>query len=79
MSDAKTVLDEHDLLLWCFIQNYHQDKSNAAIHCAPVRFSPITFRLATALTAHWPEGEDITSEMGEILGHIGKYPEDPGR
>lgn len=79
MSDAKIPLTEHDLLLWCFTQNYHLDKSNAAIHCAPVRFSPITFRLATALTAHWPEGEDITSEMSEVLGHIGAYAEDRGR
>lgn len=56
----------------------NQDKSNAAIHCAPVRFSPITFRLAEALVASY-EGWIDNALVIEVLGDVGKYREDPGR
>jgi hypothetical protein len=69
----------NDVLLWCFQQNYSLDKSNAAIHCAPVRFNPITFRLYEALMAGWPEEEDITQELAEVRSHYGAYEEDRGR
>jgi hypothetical protein len=73
-------MDVHEVLLWCFEQNYHADKMNAAIHCAPVRFSPLTFRLYEKLWAMiWPKGMDITQEMAEVRSHIGDYEEDPGR
>jgi len=68
-----------DILLWCFKQNYHADKMNACVHCAPVRFSPITFRLLLALADQWPPGEDITQEMAEVRSHIGQYELDLGR
>jgi hypothetical protein len=58
-----------------FFQNYHLDNSNAAIHLAGVKFSPITFRLAVAL-----EGlVNDTGEIEEVLAHRGRYEEDPGR
>ena len=64
---------------WAF-QNFEAlDRANAAIHCAPVRYSPITFRLADALNAVWPEGEDITEEMARVRAHVGMYEQDPGR
>ena len=73
------MFDFTDILIWCFLQNYHLDKSNACIHCAPVRFSPITFRLYQALMAIIPDDEDITQEMAEVKTHIGAYEEDKGR
>jgi hypothetical protein len=68
-----------DALLWAFEHLYHQDKANACMHCAPVRFSPLTFRLAEALRDDWSEHEDYTQELAEALNHLGKYEEDPGR
>jgi hypothetical protein len=68
-----------DVLLWCFQQNYHLDKSNACVHCAPVKFSPITFKLYTALIEQWPIEEDITQEMAEIASHLEMYELDHGR
>ena len=68
-----------EVLLWCFQQNYHADKMNAAVHCAPVRFSPITFRLCEALLETWGELDDITAEMAVVRAHSGMYAEDVGR
>ncbi len=70
---------QEEVLLWCFQQNYHLDKSNACVHCSPVRFSPITFRLYQALIVGWPYDEDITAEMAEVRTHHGQYEEDKGR
>lgn len=63
-----------ELLRWCLQHFRRLDESNAAIHCAPVRYSPITFRLAETLA----ERGDF-SEVGEVIAHRGLYPEDPGR
>ncbi len=68
-----------DTALWCFLQNYHLDKSNACVHLAPVRFSPITFRLSLILSASWPEDEDVLPELAEVRDHVGRYEEDKGR
>jgi hypothetical protein len=68
-----------DALLWAFEHLYHQDKANAALHCAPVKFSPLTFRLAEALEGDWSPLEDFTRELDEVLHHRGSYPEDRGR
>lgn len=68
-----------EVLLWCFQQNYHADKMNAAVHCAPVRFSPLTFRIYEALMEGWSGGQDITQEMAEVAHHRGSYEEDKGR
>ncbi len=68
-----------EVLLWCFQYHYNLDKSNAATHCSPVRFSPLTFRIYQGLMAFWPEEEDITQEMAEVKSHFGAYEEDKGR
>jgi hypothetical protein len=73
-------MDTDDILLWCFLQNYHLDKSNACVHCAPVRFSPLTFRIYEKLVQVWlAVGEKFTVEMAEVRDHLGKYEEDQGR
>lgn len=72
------MINVTDILLWCFQQNYHMDKSNADVHCAAVRFSPITFRLYEALMQVWND-EDITAELAEVRSHHGAYAEDSGR
>jgi len=64
-----------DALLWAFEYLYHMDKANACMHCAPVRFSPITFRLAETLSAYQRANEMVA----EVMAHKGKYEEDPGR
>lgn len=73
------MFDFIDPIQWAFLQNYHLDKSNACVHCSPVRFSPITFRLYQALNNLWPQDEDITQEMAEVRDHVGAYQEDRGR
>lgn len=65
--------------LWAFQYFELYDRTNAQVHCAPVRYSPITFRLAVALRDAWPLNELITPEMAEVLRHVGAYPPDPGR
>jgi hypothetical protein len=68
-----------DPVQWAFLQNYHLDKSNACVHCAPVRFSPLTFRLLQVLMNLWDPDEDITTEMAEAHSHLGQYELDKGR
>ena len=65
--------------LWALQYHEATDRANATVHCAPVRYSPITFRLARALEAWWPAGEDIIEEMARVRSHRGKYQEDSGR
>jgi len=60
---------------WALVHFLAADNSNAAIHTAPVRYSPITFRLAEALHE---EGYD-SAAVDEVLSHSGKYEEDKGR
>ena len=62
---------------YAFDHFYHLDKANAAIHCAKVQFSPITFRLAEALA----ENDDGFRKafVVEVLSHKGLYEEDRGR
>lgn len=72
-----------DVLYQCLRHFVHLDESNAAIHCAPVRYSPITFRLAEELDAQshtrgeWPTEDD--GAISRVLSHIGQYDEDAGR
>lgn len=62
-----------DAIAWALQYFKSMDEANAAIHCAPVRYSPITFRLAELLDA------EIDSAAEEVLRHRGKYEEDRGR
>ena len=69
-----------------FLHFYHIDHSNAVIHMAPVRYSPITFRLAEALADNthgiymvlvnegWSE-----RELHYVMADKGRYAEDKGR
>jgi hypothetical protein len=73
------MIPDIEPVLWAFEHFYHMDSANAKIHCAPVRFSPITFRLCDYLMAAWRDGEDITEEMGIVSRHVGQYAMDKGR
>jgi hypothetical protein len=73
------VMPNNDIALWCFDHFFHMDKANACMHCAPVKFSPITFRCYQALIEQWPVDEDITQELAEVGNHFGKYELDAGR
>lgn len=72
-------MDDHMLFSWCFTHFYHLDMANAAIHNAPVRYSPITFRLAERL-----DGYDLGSgiqqaAVSNVMRDKGRYAEDTGR
>jgi hypothetical protein len=67
-----------EILYQCLRQNAHLDESNAAIHTAPVRYSPLTFRIAEYLWNHFPSYRDNTLLHSVILDS-GQYEEDPGR
>jgi hypothetical protein len=56
----------------------HTDEASAAMHCAGVRYSPITFRLAEAL-APISEALSMTTEVARVMAHVGQYAEDTGR
>jgi len=64
-----------------FLHMYHMDCANAAIHCANVRFSPITFRLQEALSASEAGtlSSDVSFAWDVVKQANGQYPEDPGR
>ena len=71
-----------DQVLWeCFRNFASMDEANAAIHCSPVRYSPITFRVAEQLAAI-PRG-NLTFRnakwLDTVLRDRGSYPEDVGR
>jgi hypothetical protein len=75
---AKMTDDLTKAACWAFEHFYHLDQSNAQIHCAPVRFSPITFRLAEALSEY---GAYITDNfhLRQVIEARGQYAEDKGR
>lgn len=67
--------------LWA-LQHFEQmDVANGAIHCAPVRYSPITFRLARALrdAGVADHHDEVANEIHRVLEHDGAYEEDTGR
>jgi hypothetical protein len=82
----QTIKTATNALLWSLAQNYHLDKSNAAIHNAEVRFSPITFRIVEALgdmaeDLDWKVEalQDYWGMLNEVQQAKGAYPEDTGR
>ena len=69
MSEPEAVLAD------CLRYFAHRDESNAALHGSQVRYSPITFRIAEALTA-----SDRPSHLAfDVMSHAGRYEEDRGR
>ena len=62
---------------WAFEHFVHLDRANAKIHCAPVRYSPLTFRLAEALTQAGLI--DQAPYVAEVMKDRGAYEEDKGR
>jgi len=68
-----------DVLYQAFRQNYHLDNANAAVHCAEVRYSPLTFRLAEEIHVHVLVSNDVMPDVYSVLLDRGAYPEDPGR
>jgi len=70
---------ERDAVQWAFEHFYHMDCANAKVHCAPVKFSPITFNMYHLLMMWWPDGEDITQEMAHVMTDVDKYELDAGR
>jgi hypothetical protein len=71
-----------DQVLWeCFVHFVHTDEANAAIHMAPVRYSPITFRLTEHLALipeSWMTPRNF-AVLREVHDALGKYAEDTGR
>jgi len=74
-----------DVLRQCLRHFVHLDHSNAAIHTAPVRYSPITFRLAEVLMQSFPAAHESGGDpmddlmVRQVYEHIGQYAEDAGR
>lgn len=63
--------------IWhAFLHVYHQDHANAAMHCANVRYSPITFRLAELIRRNWAINDP---QLIAVIDDLGKYEEDKGR
>lgn len=68
------------VLLECLRHFVHLDKSNAAIHCGEVRYSPLTFRIAEAIVAEFPDGVTaVDVDVRTVLADAGAYEEDKGR
>lgn len=68
---------DSDLIFHAFEHFFGQDQANASVHMAEVKFSPITFRLAEALSTD-SYYFDVT-DVAIVLAHKGKYEEDQGR
>lgn len=66
----------YELMLTCLTYFANLDNSNAQIHTADVRYSPITFRLAEWVRYN---GHEIPAVAAAVLAHQGLYAEDKGR
>ena len=63
-----------ELTAWQGFRHFvHLDHANAAIHCADVRYSPITFRFAEMLDAMRdaavPDDELSVQLLADVLSH----------
>jgi hypothetical protein len=52
--------------VWAFKFMFHRDLMNSAVHCQPVRWSPLTRELASFLSEH-DQYHDLF-EIDEVLG-----------
>lgn len=78
LDDIEPKLELHQILWFCFVHFYSLDQSNAPIHTATVRYSPITFRIAEYLWHHFA-GYRSRGELRAVILDSGAYDEDLGR
>lgn len=75
-------VDPAEVTWQAFRHFLHLDEANAAIHCAPTRYSPLTFRLAEVLSVlYWPMDRGGPRDVAvlQVMGDHGAYEEDKGR
>lgn len=70
-------MTDDEVMLEALRHFVHLDESNAAVHCGAVRYSPLTFRLAEALSRRGVDAAD--SYVCDVVAHVGQYEEDKGR
>jgi hypothetical protein len=70
------AMPDIDVMWHCFRHFHGLDVSNAAIHAAEVRYSPITFRLQEHLIVTRYRDE---ASVLDVMRHNGAYTEDTGR
>lgn len=68
-------MSDVEVMKWALSHFYHLDMANARIHCADVRFSPITFRLAECISNHG----HFPIEVQQVMHAKDQYAEDKGR
>lgn len=79
MSDTRIALG------WCLRHFKSADEANAAVHCAPVKYSPITFAVAQCVhdlieSEVVPSFDFEAADMaGVVLSHRDLYELDSGR
>jgi len=56
-----------DTLMWCFDFMYYRDMMNAQVHCSPVRFSPLTTRLACDLDEKYQGISEFDVRVAQVL------------
>lgn len=82
-------MDLTKVLYQAFLKLYHEDLANAATHCSAVRYSPLTFRLAEAISeqvealevqgAQAKVTSSVYADVWAVLVDKGTYAEDAGR
>jgi hypothetical protein len=75
MPDRVITNDDFELMIEAFLHFYHLDHSNAPVHMAEVRYSPITFQLGRMLDNLGATGD----ELANVRRHDGAYEWDLGR
>lgn len=83
-ADVDLVADVPNVseVLWQSFRHFlHLDESNAAVHTAPVRYSPLTFRLAEALVGCFEPLDNGPKDAAvrRVMDDRGAYEEDLGR
>jgi hypothetical protein len=53
-------------VVWAFKFAYHRDQMNSAVHCEPVRWSPMTVALARWISTNAPERVEYMPEVEDV-------------
>ena len=69
------MADKQTAIAMAFEHFYHLDHSNAAVHMAVVKYSPITFALAEMVAEFSPSWDKVQA----VITDRGKYDLDLGR